>query len=99
MGRFLVYKNPDGEGYLLDVQADLLNHLNTRVVVPLLPAESAPMPATTLNPLYEIEGKRVVMATQFMAAIPASMLRVPVHNLADSRNEITAALDLLFQGF
>lgn len=25
------------EGYILDVQADLLSHLGTRIVVPLLP--------------------------------------------------------------
>lgn len=34
MARFDVYKNAGGSGYLLDVQADLLNHLNTRIVVP-----------------------------------------------------------------
>lgn len=99
MGRFAVYRNPESEGYLVDVQADLLDHLNTRVVVPLLPAASAPVPATTLNPLFQIEGQQVVMVTQFMAAIPAPLLKGSVHNLADSRNEITAALDLLFQGF
>jgi len=99
MARFAVYKNPEGEGYLLDVQADLLDHLNTRVVVPLLPASAAPAPAHTLNPVFQIEGQPVVMVTQFMAAIPAAVLKLPVLNLADRRNDITAALDLLFQGF
>jgi toxin CcdB len=99
MTRFVVYTNPEGEGYLLDVQADLLDHLNTRVVVPLLPIAAAPAPANTLNPVFQIEGEKVVMVTQFMAAIPAPILKLPVHNLADSRNDITAALDLLFQGF
>ena len=42
MARFDVYRNPEGSGYLLDVQADLLSDLNTRVVVPLIPAELAP---------------------------------------------------------
>ncbi|ABC24346.1 CcdB family protein [Rhodospirillum rubrum] len=37
MARFDVYANPDGMGGLLNIQADLLRHLNTRVVVPLLP--------------------------------------------------------------
>lgn len=45
MARFVAYKNPEGEGDLLDVQADLLNHLNTRIVVPLLPVAAAPTPA------------------------------------------------------
>jgi toxin CcdB len=47
MGRFDVYATPgqDGTGYVLDVQADLLQDLTTRVVVPLLPTEAAPKPA------------------------------------------------------
>ena len=34
MARFDIYPNPVGAGYLLDIQADLLSGLNTRVVVP-----------------------------------------------------------------
>ena len=99
MARFSVYRNPDGAGYLLDVQANILDHLNTRLVVPLLPLSSAPTPAKTLNPVFNIAGTSVVMVTQFMAAIPASLLKSPESSLEFSRNEITAALDLLFQGF
>ena len=29
MPRFSVYRNPDADGYLLDVQANILDHLNT----------------------------------------------------------------------
>ena len=50
MARFDVYPNPDGQGSLLDIQADLLCHLNTRVVVPLLPLSFAPKPAQHLIP-------------------------------------------------
>lgn len=97
--RFRVYKNPDGAGYLLDVQADLLGHLNTRVVVPLLPLDCAPMPAKMLNPVFDIEGNAFSMATQFLAAVPAQMLKIPLLSLEDKRDDITAALDLLFQGY
>lgn len=99
MARFSVYKNPEGEGWLLDVQADLLNHLNTRMVVPLLPLNSAPKPAGTLNPLFDIEGTTVSMVTQYMAAIPLSMLKHPLLKLENQRDCVTSALDLLFQGF
>ena len=99
MSRFSVYRNPDADGYLLDVQANILDHLNTRMVVPLLPLPSAPTPAKTLNPVFDIAGTSVVMVTQFMAAIPASLLKSPESSLEFSRNEIIAALDLLFQGF
>ena len=99
MPRFSVYRNPDADGYLLDVQANILDHLNTRMVVPLLPLPAAPTPAKTLNPVFDIAGTSVVMVTQFMAAIPATLLKSPESSLEFSRNEIIAALDLLFQGF
>ena len=99
MARFGVYANPDGKGYLLDVQADLLSHYNTRIVVPLLPLANAPTPAGTLNPVFDIEGTKVLMATQWMASVPAQLLKVQMLSLEPFRNEITAALDLLFQGF
>ena len=99
MARFSVYRNPNAAGYLLNVQANILDHLNTRMVVPLLPLSSAPTPAKTLNPVFSITGTSVVMVTQFMAAIPASLLKSPESSLEFSRNEITAALDFLFQGF
>ena len=99
MARFHVYANAEGGGYLLDVQANLLSHLSTCVVVPLLPSGGELQPARGLNPVFEIEGGRFVMATQFMAAVPASLLKVPVARLGAFRAEITTALDMLFQGF
>ncbi len=99
MAKFDVHKYRSGDGYLLDVQADLLDHLNTRVVVPLMAKETAPKPARRLNPEFEIEGKPVVMITQFMAAVPKSELGEKVQSLEPRFDDITNALDLVFQGF
>ena len=99
MARFDVYPNPDGQGSLLDVQAELLSHLNTRVVVPLLPLSFAPRPARHLNPCFEVNGTVLVMATQFMAAVPAGILRKATGNLESKRTEIVAAVDFLIQGY
>ncbi|MCC5873044.1 MAG: CcdB family protein [Gammaproteobacteria bacterium] len=100
MARFDIFKNEGGEaGYLLDVQSDLLTGLNTRVVVPLLPDSSAPSPAQRLNPVFSIEGQQMVMATQYMAAVPEGELRSGVGSLADRQDDISAALDMLFLGF
>jgi len=99
MARFDIFENKGGAGYLLDIQSDLLSDLNTRVVVPLLPKASAPTPAQRLNPVFNIEGQKVVMATQYMAAVPADELRHGVGSLAEQQDEISAALDLLFLGF
>jgi toxin CcdB len=98
MARFDVYANPGG-GFVLDVQADLLDELKTRVVVPLLPLDAAPQPARRLNPVFELEGTRCVMVTQFLAAVPVSVLASPIANLSAHRDEIVAALDMVFHGF
>ena len=99
MARFDIFENEGGAGYLLDVQTDLLSGLNTRVVVPLLPKPSAPSPAQRLNPVFSIEGQELVMATQYMAAVPEGELRSRVGSLAEQQNEISAALDRRFLGF
>ena len=99
MAQYDVYPNPDGSGYLLDVQADLLDGLNSRIVVPLFPLDAAPKPAKTLNPVFAIAGGEVVMVTQFLAAVPASLLGTPEANLSDRFATITDALDMLFHGF
>lgn len=99
MARFDVYKNPAGKGCLLDVQTDLLSQLNTRLVVPLLPLSMAPKPAQILNPCVDIGGESLVMATQFMAAVPASILCMPVTNLQSRSDGVVAAIEFLLQGF
>ncbi|GEN28391.1 plasmid maintenance protein CcdB [Halovibrio variabilis] len=99
MARFDVFENEGGIGYLLDVQSDLLSGLNTRVVVPLLTKSTAPTPAQRLNPVFSIEGHELVMATQYMAAVPKGELRSGVGSLAEKHDEISVALDMLFLGF
>lgn len=98
MARFHVYLNAEGGGYLLDVQADLLDHLNTCVVVPLLPMDAAPKPAKVLNPKFEIDGVAYLMATQFLAAVPRRLIHQEVANLQQDAAIIVNALDCLFQG-
>lgn len=83
---------------MLDVQTSLLQHLNTRMVAPLLLIDQAPTPAQTLNPVFDITGGRFVMATQFMAAVPSKMLKDQVQSMQDRAFEIASALDCLFQG-
>ncbi len=98
MARFDYYAHPEG-GYLLDVQANLMSELNTRVVVPLMPRKEAPKPAGRLNPIFQIKGKAFVMVTQFLAAISRDELEEKVGSLANRDVEIGDALDMLFDGF
>ncbi len=99
MAKHDVYPNPNGSGYLLNVQADLLDGMNTRIVVPLLPMKDAPTPAKDLNPIFNIENNQVVMVTQFLAAVPVSILSNSSANLSEQYTEITRALDMAFQGY
>jgi toxin CcdB len=99
MARFDVYRNPEGTGYLLDVQANVLSHLNTRLVIPLMPSQEAPKPAKTLNPCLSIGGDEVVLVTQFLAAVPITILSEPVTKLDHHHDEIVDAIDFLLQGF
>lgn len=99
MARFDVYPRPDNAGYLLDVQADVLGELNTRIVIPLIPLGQAPLPAKRLNPVFEIAGQDCALITQFMAAVPRAILGEPVASLVARDAEISGALDMLLVGF
>ena len=99
MAQYALFGNPAGDGYLLDVQSDLLDDLNVRAVVPLLPQDGAPVAASRLNPVFEIEGAAHVMMTQYIAAVPPAILKAPLGDLWPKADPITAALDMLFHGF
>ena len=80
-------------------EADLITKLNTRVVVPLLPQDAAPTPADRLNPVFEVQGTKVVMATQFMAAVPQAELTRLVTSLDRESDTIFSAIDFLHHGW
>ena len=104
MAQFDVYQNPNEETnqtvpYLLDLQADLLDNLATRVVVPLVAATLIGRAVKHLNPRFKIKGEAVFMSTAELAGVPRSALGEKVGSLREQRNEIIAALDFLFTGF
>jgi toxin CcdB len=101
MAQFDVYRNTNPATcteipYLLDVQTDLLDLLKTRVVVPL--EECSQFAAQRLTPTFRIEGVTVMMSTPELAGIHARSLGEYVCSLAGQRQEIMAALDMLFSG-
>lgn len=103
MARFDVYRNPRKETaketpYLLDVQSDFLEDLDTRVVVPLRTSKLINQQVTRLNPRFKIDGASVVMDTPQIVGYPRQMLKRPVDNLRANEVEIQNALDFLFSG-
>jgi toxin CcdB len=89
----------DGGGLVVDVQSDLIDVLDTRVVVPLMPAGRSPKRADRLNPVFVLPEGEVALFPQFIAALPRAALGRPVGSLAHGRDRIRAALDMLFLGF
>lgn len=104
MPQFDVFTNPNSATaksfpFLLDVQSDLLNGLATRVVVPLATMETVSnKPAQYLNPVFMVDGRKLVMLTQEMAGVPVKRLGTFVTSLAESRSEIVRALDMVLSG-
>lgn len=104
MAQFDVYSNPNPETkrtipYLLDVQADLLSNLATRVVIPLYSAPAMSKAAKYLNPQFSIKRINVILSTAELAGVTVNSLGDKVCSLKEHRNEIIAALDFLITGF
>ena len=106
MARFDVYANPDAERalvvpFLLDVQCHLLETLDSHVVVPLRRLDQFAKVSLPRNlaPSFEVDGVPCFMETPKLAAVPSRLLKIKVASLAGQRDDITGALDFLFQGF
>ncbi|MEX0954190.1 MAG: CcdB family protein [Rhizobiaceae bacterium] len=100
MANYDVFRDPRGTGNLLVViQHDIFEGLDTRLAVPLLPLNPRRRPLKKLNPVLTIEGADYALYTQHMLAVPKHVLKEPVANIKSDRDEITAAVDFLQQGF
>ncbi len=105
MARFDVYANPGRHAgttpYLLDVQSEFLQDLETRMVIPLRRLDHFPQVALSnrLTPVFTIGGEACLLETPKMGAIPQRVLKSPVTSLAQSQDQVTAALDFVFQGY
>ncbi len=104
MSQFAVYKNEDSATkktypYFLNIQSDLLDELNSRVVVPFSSLDSIKHnDAKKLCPIVMIEGREFVLLTHQITAVPKSILKKEVAILTAFRTEIITALDLLITG-
>jgi toxin CcdB len=104
VAQFDVYANSNQETcalfpFLLDVQAEMLDNLPTRVVVPLLIRSAISKPIPVLNPVFEIQETEVLMSTPQLVGINSYILGTKVYSLKEKRDVIIAALDLIFTGY
>jgi toxin CcdB len=103
MKQFDLLRNPDivsarMRPYLVVLQSDFLSIVDTVVVAPLaLPSRVKPI--ARLTPMVVVGSSEYVIVTSELAAVPKSALKRVVGSAAAKRDEILAALDLIFVGF
>jgi toxin CcdB len=98
MAQFDVHRLAKGSALVIDCQSDLLDHIDSRFVVPLVPRAASPQPAHRLNPVFTILCEDYVMLTQAASAVRRRELGAVIASLDERRLEITGALDVLITG-
>ncbi|MDR3482256.1 MAG: CcdB family protein [Burkholderiaceae bacterium] len=105
MARFDVYRNGNAHQsstpYVLDVQSNHLDALNTRIVIPLRRLDrfpKVPLPKD-LCPVFLVEGIECLLDAPKLAAIPKSELKIRVISLVAEQAAVMTALDRLFGAF
>jgi toxin CcdB len=105
VAQFSVYRNKNARTkatfpYLVDVQSDLLDPLNTRVVIPMTKAAALTRkPVSHLTPEVSFNGDRYVLMTPQLAGVGRAELGAHAGALVDERQIILAAIDFLLTGF
>ncbi|WP_010186081.1 CcdB family protein [Sphingomonas sp. PAMC 26605] len=99
MARFDVYRTRDFDEVVLDCQADVLDDLPTRFVVPLVPAARIGRIYERLNPVLSVSDGDYVMATQYAATVPVKHLGKRIGALSTEQAAIMNALDMLLTGY
>ncbi len=104
MAQFSIYRNKNPRTkvdipFLLDVQSNLLDHLDTRVVIPLVKTQSfGGPPSEALKPVFDIGGERCILLTPMLAGISKKELGTATGSLREEQFAIIAALDVLISG-
>lgn len=80
------------------VQSDLLEAMQTRVVVPLLPAGTPGRPMRGLNPELRLGDEALVLMPQLAATLTLAELGQPAGSIAHLRDLVTRAVDMLLAG-
>ena len=99
MAQFDVYAllgSPDM--LIVDLQSGAVDQYNTRLVAPLVPAGSSVKPIQRVNRMLTFASKSYFFMPQLMSAVRTRDLGEPLGNIADQRDSIVGALDVLFVG-
>lgn len=105
MAQFTVYRNKSPRTksifpLLVDVQSDLLEDLQTRVVIPLTRASTlTKKPLGNLTPTLVFDDESYLLMTPQLAGVAKTALGSLAGSLAEQRQLILAAIDFLLVGF
>jgi toxin CcdB len=101
MAQFDVYKNENEltkqkVPYLLDIQNDILDSINTRVVIPLIKDKND---FKGLTKEFVIENQKVYLTTSQMGTVHKNELKTKITTLTNQKEEIKNSIDFLIYGF
>ncbi len=96
MAQFDLHRLRDGQ-LVVDLQTDLIGITASRIVAPLREqGRYAAFPG--LTPVVQFDGTGWIVRMQELAAVPGAELGGPVASLADHRDALKRARDILIDG-
>jgi toxin CcdB len=103
MAQYFAYENLDKSSrklfpYLLDIQSNLLENLETTIVIPLIKIQSVNKKFTKLTPIVEVNRAKHLALTQQIAGLDRTLLGQPVDDLSNYRFVIVDAIDFIISG-
>jgi len=104
MGQFTIYENENEHSrntypYFIAVQNELLDSLNSRMVIPLAQSQTIGQAVISkLCPKIMIAEKEYIFLTHQMTNVPISALNAPISDINIDRDELFSALDFLITG-
>lgn len=103
MKQFDLYSNTDPDTkkaypFFVDIQTDLLDMLNSRVVIPLARARSDKDLPKNVCPKFEIDGIHFYLLTHQITTVSRSFLKKKAGSLLLNRTEIINSIDFLISG-
>jgi toxin CcdB len=101
LARFDLFRLPNAQGYVVDVQSNHASEkVRTRVVVPLVPIADLGKTIVDLNPVVRIDERDYAFVAQSLATLTRPEMGEHVRSLmADYADRFTYALDILLTGF
>ncbi|MBY5246598.1 CcdB family protein [Klebsiella quasipneumoniae] len=104
MKQFAVYKNKSRNKqaypYFIDVQADMLAHLNTRLVMPLTQKANSNSQVKALTPVITIYQIDYIVLTTMITTTDVKNLKAEyvVMDASHLRDQLVSAIDMMILG-